>query len=252
MELGAQLYTVRDFTKTLKDFSETLQKIADIGYTTVQVSGTCAYTPEWLREELKKSDLRCVVTHTNPDRMVSETDLVAAEHKIFNCKNIGIGCMPGGLKGGMTDYIAFKQKFKLVGKRFSELGNYLMYHNHNMEFAKSDNGEVFLQRIADDFAPDELGFILDTYWVQAGGGDPAWWIGSLKGRVPCVHLKDMIYSDGIKMAAVGDGNINFDSVLKACESAGTEYLLVEQDECYGADPFDCLRRSYSNLKARGL
>ena len=41
MKIGAQLFTVRDFTKTLDDFAETLKKIADIGYTTVQVSGTC-------------------------------------------------------------------------------------------------------------------------------------------------------------------------------------------------------------------
>ena len=33
---------------------------------------------------------------------------------------------------------------------------------------------------------------------------------------------------------------------------GHEYLLVEQDDCYGEDPFECLRVSYQNLKARGL
>ena len=43
MKLGAQLYTVRDFTKTTDDFAETLKKVADIGYRTVQVSGTCAF-----------------------------------------------------------------------------------------------------------------------------------------------------------------------------------------------------------------
>lgn len=253
MELGAQLYTVRDYTKTLEDFAETLQKIADIGYTVVQVSGTCAYTPEWLKEQLTKTGLRCVITHTNPDRMVSDTEEVIEEHKIFGCKHIGIGCMPSGLKNGMTDYFEFVEKFKPVGKRFSEQGAYLMYHNHNMEFAKSDNGEIYLARMADDFAPEELGFTLDTYWVQAGGGDPAWWIKFFSGRVPCVHLKDMAYVDGsIRMAPVGEGNINFDSVLNACKEAGTEYLLVEQDDCYGENPFDCLKKSYQNLKARGL
>ena len=54
------------------------------------------------------------------------------------------------------------------------------------------------------------------------------------------------------MAPVGEGNINFDAVLYACESAGTEYLLAEQDDCYGEDPFDCLARSYKFLKAAGI
>lgn len=54
------------------------------------------------------------------------------------------------------------------------------------------------------------------------------------------------------MAVVGEGNINFDAVISAAEDAGTRYLLVEQDNCNGEDPFDCLKRSYENLRAMGL
>ena len=59
MKIGAQFYTIRDFCKTLDDFSESLKKVADIGYKTVQISGTCAYTPEWLKAELLKNGLEC-------------------------------------------------------------------------------------------------------------------------------------------------------------------------------------------------
>ena len=38
--IGAQLYTVRDFTKTIEDFDETCRKINEIGYKIVQISGT--------------------------------------------------------------------------------------------------------------------------------------------------------------------------------------------------------------------
>ena len=54
------------------------------------------------------------------------------------------------------------------------------------------------------------------------------------------------------ICAVGDGNINFEPVIRAAEDAGTEYLLVEQDLCHGEDPFACLARSYRNLRALGL
>ena len=40
MIIGAQFYTLRNFCKTLDDFSETLKKVADIGYTSVQISGS--------------------------------------------------------------------------------------------------------------------------------------------------------------------------------------------------------------------
>lgn len=58
MKLGAQLYTVRDYTNNLKDFEETLKKISEIGYEYVQVSGTCDYNSKWLRDMLKKYNLR--------------------------------------------------------------------------------------------------------------------------------------------------------------------------------------------------
>jgi sugar phosphate isomerase/epimerase len=110
------------------------------------------------------------------------------------------------------------------------------------------DGRNYLERIADDL-PD-FGFVPDTYWIQAAGGDPAWWIRRFSGRVPCIHLKDMAYNNGIRMAPVFEGNINFEAVLNACRESGTKHLFVEQDNCYGDDPFDCLKRSFANLKGR--
>lgn len=69
MRIGAQLYTVREHCKTLEDFALSLKKVADIGYTTVQVSGTCAFDPAWLKAELDKNGLECVLTHTAPTRL---------------------------------------------------------------------------------------------------------------------------------------------------------------------------------------
>ena len=95
-----------------------------------------------------------------------------------------------------------------------------------------------------------MGFTLDTFWIQAGGGDSAQWLEKLRGRVPCIHLKDFAY--GRRMAVLGEGNINFDRVFEKAEEAGTEYMLVEQDDCGGEDPIECLTRSFRYLKARGF
>ena len=124
-----------------------------------------------------------------------------------------------------------------------------MYHNHATEFIKYD-GKLVLQYIADSIPPEKLGFTLDTYWIQVGGGDPAWWIENFSGRVPCIHLKDFAYDK--KMAVVGEGNINFDRVFQMAEKAGTKYMLVEQDDCNGENPFDCVKRSYQYLKSKGF
>ena len=86
--------------------------------------------------------------------------------------------------------------------------------------------------------------------MQAGGASIVEYMDMLKGRLPCIHLKDFKYDR--LYAPIGEGNINFNAVAAAAEAAGTEYMLVEQDDCYGEDPFDCLKRSCQYLKAMGL
>lgn len=251
MKSGAQLYTVREFTQTLEDFSETLKKVADMGYTTVQVSGTCAYDPEWLKGELDKNGLVCAITHSDLMRIAREPQQVAAEHAIFGCRYIGMGFL-GDLYGNPAAVPAFIERYAEPAKVLKRAGAKLMYHNHGYEFMKA-NGVTLLQRLANAFPADELGFTLDSYWVQYAGGDPAQWAEILSGRVDCVHIKDMKF-DGTKpqMAYIGEGNMNIDGFLTACQRAGTQYVLVEQDDCQDRDPFWCLKQSYDCLKAHGL
>ncbi len=248
MIIGAQLYTVRDHCKTLSDFSETLKKIADIGYTTVQVSGSCEYDPAWLKTELDKNGLKCVLTHISKDKLTSDPVAVAKAHDVFDCDCVGLGGFHVKDEDGKR-YSDFLSTYPAVAKALSDNGKYFMYHNHAHEFRKID-GKLILQKLADDVDAKLMGFTLDTYWVQVGGGDPAEWIKKLSGRVPCIHLKDCAFEQ--KMSVVGEGNINFERVFCEAEKAGTKYMLVEQDNCYGEDPFECLKRSYNNLKNFGF
>lgn len=249
METGAQLFTIRDYCKNLDDFSESLKKIADIGYKNVQVSGTCEFEAEWLKNELKKNGLKCVVTHNSPERLTGETAKIASEHDVFGCKYVGLGWYGFDDEKERKCLEDFIKAYKPVAKRLKQYGKLFMYHNHSTEFKKTD-GRVILEHLAEAFDNDEMGFIVDTYWVQNGGGDPAQWIETLSGRAPCIHLKDYAY--GAKMAVIGEGNINFERVFEKAESAGTEYMLVEQDDCNGENPFECLKRSYEFLKSRGF
>ena len=251
MIVGAQLYTLRDFCKTPDDLAETLKKVADIGYTTVQLSGTCPVDPAWFKEQLDANGLRCVITHTPLDRLQNEPETVAKEHDVFDCRYVGLGYFGMNKPEEGQTYARFLEVGKPIAQALKSCDKYFMYHNHAFEFAKQD-GKVLLQRMAEDFSVDELGFTLDTFWVQTGGGDPAWWIEYLKGRVPCIHLKDYAFATDRQTAVIGEGNINFDRVFTKAQDAGTEFMLVEQDDCNGEDPFECLRRSYEFLKSCGF
>lgn len=249
MEIGAQLYTLRDHCKTLEDFALSLRKVADMGYRTVQVSGTCDYDPSWLQEQLRQNGLRCVLTHIPAPRLSGEPEKVAADHDVFGCDYVGLGWYAFDESKADANYEHFIRTYVPAAKALQQRGKLLMYHNHDQEFQHLGSQTV-LERLMEDVPASLMGFTVDTFWVQAGGGDPAQWLEKLSGRIPCIHLKDFAY--GRKMAVIGEGNINFQRVFEKASAGGTRYMLVEQDDCNGEDPFECLRRSYLYLKAQGF
>ena len=254
MKVGVQLYTVHDFCGTLDGFADTLARIADMGYSTVQVSGTCPYEAEWLAEQIRKNGLHVGITHNPSSAIIGDTDNLIAKHKVFGCEYIGLGIMDNC--GIETYENEFKRDYKPAAQKIAAAGMKFMYHNHYHEYtAKYEDGTPLLHRMAEEFTADEMGFTLDTYWVKYGGADVVEEIKYLKGRLPVVHFKDMLVNEAgeIKMAWVGGGNrLDFEKIIPAFEAAGTKYAYIEQDDCNGENPFDCLKKSYDYLKSLGL
>ena len=257
MKLGAQLYTVRKSCTDLDSFSETLKRVADMGYTTVQVSGTCDYEAEWLAEQLKACELKAVLTHIKPERIIGETKKVCDDHKVFGCRNIGLGMIPGGRGLTLEKYNKFVEDFKPAAQEIVANGCKFFFHNHAEEFARFEDGESCYDKMLKDFTPDELNFTLDMYWVAYAGCDPNEYLRKFKGRLECIHLKDMTIFPTEKawehrMAPVGYGNMNYEQIINTAADCDVSYLLVEQDYCYDEDPFECLKKSYSYLRSLGL
>lgn len=248
MRIGAQMFTTRNTCQTLEGFADTLRRIAEIGYEYVQVSGTCPFEAEWLKGELAKNGLKCVLTHTPVPRLTGELDKVISDHKVFDCPNIGLGYWTFDPEQDMS-LDKWLDTFVPVAKAIHAGGAYFMYHNHHNEF-KRIGGKLVMETLMEALAPEEMGFTLDTYWVQTAGADPALWLEKLAGRIPCIHLKDHGFDR--TMQAVGEGNINFSKVFEKAEAGGTQFMLVEQDDCNGEDPLECLRRSYLYMKACGF
>ena len=251
MKIGAQLYTVREFTQNEKDFAETIGKVAQIGYKCVQISAVGpSVTARAAADICAGYGLGIVVTHTDPARIKDETDAVIESHKIMGAGYVGIGSMPPQYRGGADGVRRFISEYRPVSAKLRDAGIKLMYHNHDFEYEKWE-GKNIMDWLAEGFAPDELGFILDTYWVQAAGADPVQWLTKLSGRVDVIHFKDMSMSGGERrMCEIMEGNLNWDAIYGACEKAGVKWAMVEQDDCYGADPFGCLRVSYENIGRR--
>jgi len=76
MRIGAQLYTVRQFSKTESDFTESIRKVSQIGYTCVQLSGNGNIPLETIRAVCDKHGIEIISTHTEDIRIQNDTDNV--------------------------------------------------------------------------------------------------------------------------------------------------------------------------------
>jgi sugar phosphate isomerase/epimerase len=254
--LGAQMYTLRNFCKTIEDVRVTLKKVADIGYKAIQISGFGPMDHNEVAAVVKANGLTVAATHMGWPMFQNELAKVIDIHHAWGCKHSAIGGLPGeyftldGAKRFADEVKPIAQKLKAAGLTFS-------YHNHAHELMKLD-GRTWLERMY-ELTAGYVSAEIDVHWITRGGGDPAQWVAKYPQRQPLLHLKDMVFFrdearkiNEPRMAEIGEGNLNWPAILAAAKAAGVEWYLVEQDDCYGRDPFESLAISYRNLRAMGL
>jgi len=250
--LGAQLYTVRQSTKTIADLREALKKVARIGYTAVQASGLGPMDPKEVADAAKEAGVAIAAIHADWPGLCKDTDRVIAEMKLFQCEHAAIG----GLRGEYHTLDGIKRfagELPPVAEKLAANGITFSYHNHAHELARCGK-KTWLETLYEQIDPKHLKAEIDTHWIQRGGGDPAAWVRRYPGRQPLLHLKDMAVTPRgePRFAEIGEGNMNWPAILDAAKAAGVRWYLVEHDDCYGRDPFESLAISYRNLREMGL
>ncbi|MCM8778099.1 MAG: sugar phosphate isomerase/epimerase [Candidatus Omnitrophica bacterium] len=247
--VGVQMYTLRDYCKTVDDTAETLKKVRKIGYKVVQVSGMAE--PKDVKEMKKLLDdsgLYTCSTHTGYERIVKETEAVIEEHKILGCEAIICPGLPLELHN-KEGYLKVAEEFGKVMEKIKQSGLTLGYHNHGIELQNYD-GNTGLEILLDNC--DGLEAEIDTYWIQYGGGDPAYWIEKFSGRCSQLHFKDMgMINNKQVMPPIGEGNLNWERIIKKAKKADAKYCLVEMDTPT-IDAFESLERSLEFLTSMGL
>ena len=251
MIISAQSYTIRNFLKTQEDIEKSITKLKEIGFNNLQISGFGDYDVDWLKDLLLKLDMTVCATHTPLDRILNDTDNVIKEHLKLNIPYVGLGytkfsCIDE-VKKHLTDLSPVIKKIKDNGLKF-------IHHNHHHEFIPLDGKVCAMNYILENTSPDEYGLLPDTYWLQVSGLSPAKFIKDNADRIDVIHLKDMsLDSEGKQIfSEVYNGNIDFDEIIKTAQSVGVSYAAIEQDSCYGKDPFDSLKTSLNNILSRNI
>jgi len=251
-KIGVQLYTIRDYMKTAEDIRASFKKLKAMGIDQGQTAG-CAIDYAEYGKIAQEEGIEIVGTHDNFEMMRDDFETSYANHVALGTTNMGIG---GYFKTkNLEDIEQFIKEANEVAKKASEKGCKFTYHNHHGEFIKQANGKNMMEMLEESMDPENTSYVLDTHWVQRGGGDVVEWINRLAGKMDILHLKDMAVvrdENGVVVPAiteVGNGNLNWDRILEAAQKAGVKYYVIEQDSDWiDGDPFKSLEFSVNFLK----
>ncbi len=246
-QVAAQLYTLRNQCKTELDIAQSMEKVAKIGYQSVQVSGLGPIAEERLAQICADNGLSICATHESLKSLLETPEAIIERLQKLNCKHTALGYPSDvdlGSAEGVADYCA---QIDASAEKFVAAGLSCGHHNHQHEFRKID-GKPALQIILE--STKFLTMEVDTYWVQVGGANPTSFVELCAGRMPLLHLKDYAIGTDSKpnFAEIGAGNLEFASIIAAAEKGGCEWFIVEQDTTPG-DPFDSLKQSFDYIKA---
>ncbi len=247
-KLGVQLYTVRDYMKTADDIRNTFRRLKALGYDQGQTAG-CAIPFAEFGKIAKEENFEIVGTHEDFNFLCDRPEEAIEAHKALDTIYMGIGGMPGEYIDSKEATLRFCDKVNKLGESIRPHGMKFTYHNHSFELKKFGPEETMLDVLANNTDPDIASFVLDTYWIQYGGGDVLHWIEKFAGRVDILHLKDMgVWEWNPYITEIGAGNLRWDAILKTAEETGVKTIVVEHDSGWkNDDPFESLKISADYL-----
>jgi len=269
LPVALQLFSVRQAFSA--DPLRTLEKVREMGYDGVEFAGLFTFKDDAraLRYELDHIGLRAISAHVPFAELWGDTDKVIENYGVLGCEYVAIPWLDAKTMLTKETIGDTLEKVKVIGKKLSDAGITLLYHNHNFEFEKID-GKYIIDIIYSEVSADLLKTELDTCWVNVGGEDPAAFIRKYAGRSPVVHLKDFVGGgkEGLfeligkktevrenkaefDFRPVGYGVQDFKSILSASLDAGSKWVVVEQDRSSERDPLDACRMSREYLRTLG-
>ncbi|MFE7323418.1 sugar phosphate isomerase/epimerase family protein [Streptomyces sp. NPDC057565] len=239
--IGMHLYTMR--TPLATDFRGTLERLAEIGYATVGVSGRHGKSAADIRRMLDETRLKAVLEHVAYD-IVKGAGLPQALEDIHTLggKWIVVPSLPGSLHSP-AGYREAAREFNKAGLAARESGLKLLYHNHGTDH-QVVNGVSLYDILLAETDPELVGFELDLYWAANGGASaPGEMFVRHPRRFPALHVKDMAPNGSF--ADVGSGVLDFPAMFDTARRGGVKQWLVEHDS--PADPFASALASYTYL-----
>lgn len=235
--VGLQLYSLRDIFKT--DTVKGMDLTKGFGFKYVELSGAVmkSMPAAELNAMLAKYGFKAIGGHWDYGMFEKNPEQVAKEAKALGLEYAG--CAWIGHKRPFDEAACRKAiaVFNKAGKVLAKEGVKFYYHNHGYEFQPYKDGTLF-DLLAQETDPETVFFQMDVMWTVFPGQDPVALLKKYPTRFPLFHLKDL--RKGVKGdltggtdvkndVALGSGQTDYPSLLKAAQECGVKYYFIEDE-----------------------
>ena len=233
---GMVSFTYRNsFTK---DVSATLDTLKNLGIKDMEFSNLFGMKAAEIRKMLDERGMFCSSFGVSYPDLTTKTREVGENAKTLGAKYVRVAYIAHD--GIFTQEMAQKavEDFNKAGKVLKdEFGITFCYHNHGYEFVPYENGTL-MDYIIQKTNSKYVSFEIDILWSFIHGQDPVKLIAKHPGRFKLLHLKDLRKGAELNASggtavendvALGTGQLDIPSILKAAKRAGIKHYYIEDE-----------------------
>lgn len=247
MRFGVQTFTIRK--KQKEDMEQAYLPLIRLGIKEYEVARIKFNKENAMRLQalIQTYGIQVVSVQVKPRQVFDDVEEVVEFCRITGCKNVVISQLPFRcILGSEKQFYRFLSALDKQYEVYQAHGLELAYHHHNWEYVMVSNGKRRMEELV--LKTEKIKFVHDTYWTAKCGISPERQIQQFGKRLLGIHLRDLtLYKKGLKVlskdAAIGEGVIDFEGVLREAEKTGCEYLVIEQRTQH---PYEDLETSYTN------
>lgn len=256
MQIGLQMYTLHDFTKTREGYTDTVRRVSELGFRSVQATKPAFFTDEEFSALLRANGLQADSLLVREGQILGNEKTLCERAKLYGVTAARIDGIPQPLRTSVDGYKKYAEMLNAEGKACRECGLKLMIHNHVYEWQKF-GGKAGFQILVEESDPEYVWFQPDVYWIAAAGYEPSETLRIFAGRTFSIHVDDYAIQprevyERVPMTCVpvGEGNMNYKGIIATAQEIGVERVVIEQEATDG-DIFADLGVNIRNLSALG-
>jgi sugar phosphate isomerase/epimerase len=230
--IGFQAYEI--IPDLNKDWDGTWKKMAGFGYSFIDLVVTPPYvsptrTAKDLRTAIEGYGLGCDNAHFGYNNF--KNSFAATMATAHDLKVKSVICGPSQRRQTADDWKFMADELNAFGAQTQKEGIFIGYHNHEIEFRPTPDGQIPYDILMAGSDPALVKFQIDVGNLTFGGADALAYLNKYPTRYFSLHAKDFV--KGKASVPVGQGSLDWNKIFAAAKKANIKSYVAEVG-AYGA------------------